>query len=314
MICSDRVSVVIPSRNRLQRLTVALRTALGQVGVDHEILVVDDGSTDGTSDYIQSLGEPRVRVFRHAVSAGVAAARNTGIEHAQGEWIAFLDDDDLWSPDKLRMQLSSLDGYSVAGWSCTGSVHVDIRGELLGWHQAPASGNIRGRLSAIDVVPGGGSGVLVASSLLREVGGFDPRLSLLADFDMWIRLADRSPVAAVNRPLVAYVEHGSNMTARSPSREREMFLLEEKHWSDVLPVSTILMRAALAGKEGGRRASLDVLMRHAWRHPTRRAAPRLLSEACGVGRRKLSRKVGSGELPLSWRLEAEGWLQDAGLK
>jgi hypothetical protein len=93
-----------------------------------------------------------------------------------------------------------------------------------------------------------------------------------------------------------------------------MFLLEEKHWSDVLPVSTILMRAALAGKEGGRRASLDVLMRHAWRHPTRRAAPRLLSEACGVGRRKLSRKVGSGELPLSWRLEAEGWLQDAGLK
>ena len=100
------VSVVIPTADRWPLLsTCALRSALGQHDVEHEVIVVDDGSSDETPRRLEELGDPRLRILRHATRQGVSQARNTAIEAARGEWIAFLDDDDLWSPRKLRVQL-----------------------------------------------------------------------------------------------------------------------------------------------------------------------------------------------------------------
>src|SRR4029453_10807567 len=99
------VSRVIPTRNRCKRLLRTLQSALSQRAVDFEIVVVDDGSQDDTYETVTRLDEPRVRVVRHESPKGESGARNRGIVDARGDWIAFLDDDDFWAPDKLSCQL-----------------------------------------------------------------------------------------------------------------------------------------------------------------------------------------------------------------
>jgi glycosyltransferase involved in cell wall biosynthesis len=99
------VSVVLPTFNRGYCLERAIRSVLGQTYPDWELIVVDDGSTDDTQAVLESFKDPRIRVFRHSVNRGVAAARNTGLAAARGEFIAFLDSDDEWRPDKLTKQL-----------------------------------------------------------------------------------------------------------------------------------------------------------------------------------------------------------------
>ena len=118
------VSVVIPTHNRSRLLQQTLSSVRAQVDVDFEIIVVDDGSSDDTCAIVGSVGDSRIRVLRESPSRGVSLARNRGIAAAVGEWIAFLDDDDLWSPVKLANQLS-VSRASGRMWACSGSVTVD---------------------------------------------------------------------------------------------------------------------------------------------------------------------------------------------
>src|SRR2546427_7128355 len=104
------VTVVIPTRNRSRLLPVAVASALGQEDVEVEVVVVDDASTDETPDLIADLADERVRVLRLSTRHGVARARNIGIAEARGGWLAFLDDDDIWGPRKLRWQLDAAQG------------------------------------------------------------------------------------------------------------------------------------------------------------------------------------------------------------
>ena len=118
------VSVIIPTRNRSKLLELSLRSVLWQRSVDFETIVVDDGSTDDTPRMLRSLGD-RIRVFRHERSQGVSAARNRGIAEARGEWVAFLDDDDLWAPDKLELQLQAL-RRDDRRWAYAGAVEITV--------------------------------------------------------------------------------------------------------------------------------------------------------------------------------------------
>ena len=99
------VSVIVPTRNRSALLATTLRTVVRQRDVDLEVIVVDDGSTDDTGGVVAALDDPRVLLIRCPPPGGVSAARNVGAAEAHGEWLAFLDDDDLWAPDKLACQL-----------------------------------------------------------------------------------------------------------------------------------------------------------------------------------------------------------------
>ncbi|HWC32537.1 MAG TPA: glycosyltransferase family 2 protein, partial [Actinomycetota bacterium] len=126
------VTVVIPTRDRWSLLaTAALPAALVQEDVDLEVVVVDDGSRDETPERLAELTDPRLRVIRNLEPLGVAQARNAGIAAARGRWLAFLDDDDLWSPRKLRTQL---DAARAAGASFVyaGVINVDEYGSALG--------------------------------------------------------------------------------------------------------------------------------------------------------------------------------------
>jgi glycosyltransferase involved in cell wall biosynthesis len=204
------VSVVIPTHNRLRFLKRSLGTVLSQSDVSLEAVVVDDGSEDETAGHVTGISDERVRLVRHDISRGVAAARNSGLQQARADWVAFLDDDDLWAPDKLTAQLGAAQRHR-AGWVCTGSVTVD-KGLQVRAITTPAPEDDLRKLLSYNHIPGGASGTIVRSELARSVGGFDTNLSNMADWDMWIRLSLKAPLATVHRPLVARFEHEGGLS------------------------------------------------------------------------------------------------------
>jgi glycosyltransferase involved in cell wall biosynthesis len=223
-------TVVVPTRNRRELLELnGLATALAQEDVDHEIVVVDDGSEDGTLDFLTRMDEPRLRVLRHDRALGVAAARNAGIAAARGEWVAFLDDDDLWSPQKLRLQIDAARSIG-AGWAYASTVSVREDRSVAYVFPLPDPAGLARELLSRSVVPAGCSNVIVRTELVRELGGFDEDLFQLADWDLWIRLARVAPPAACPDILVGYLEHPRNMLL-TDERDvtKELDLLDTKH-------------------------------------------------------------------------------------
>jgi glycosyltransferase involved in cell wall biosynthesis len=205
------VTIVIPTRSRWDLLsTAALPSALGQEDVELEIVVVDDGSTDETAKKLRARFDARLRVVRHERPRGVARARNAGIEAARGEWIAFLDDDDLWAPRKLRVQLDAADAQGAL-FSYGGAAWVAEDRSWL-YSLAPADPDLlASMLLERNVLWGGCSNVAVRSDLVRALGGFDERLFQLADWDLWIRLSQAGRACAWPEVLVACIEHQRSM-------------------------------------------------------------------------------------------------------
>jgi glycosyltransferase involved in cell wall biosynthesis len=207
------VTVIIPTRDRRAFLRQSVNDALRQEDVDLEVVIVDDGSTtaDSLRD-VESL-DPRIRIVRHATRRGPACARNTGINNARGKWVAFFDDDDRWSPLKLRKQLDAATA-SGTSWGYAGALTIDAEDRVLSAAAAPDEASIMHSLLQFNGLPGGCSNVIAKADVIRAVGGFDERLSLIADWDLWIRLAEAGPPAACDEFLIGYRLHGDNMHVR----------------------------------------------------------------------------------------------------
>jgi glycosyltransferase involved in cell wall biosynthesis len=219
---------VIPTRNRPQHVRLAVKTAVWQEDVEVEVLVVDDGSSRGAYDQTAALEADSVRVLRHETSRGVSAARNTAIAVARAPWLAFLDDDDLWAPRKLAEQLAAA-ARSDAGFVHTGIVVVDNRLKVVGEYPAPSSAHLHAAMTKMNAL-GTPSTVMARADLVREVGGFDERLSVLADWDVWLGLIQRTTVASCAAPLTGYREHRENMTiTRLGEVREELAYLAGKH-------------------------------------------------------------------------------------
>lgn len=205
------VTVIIPTRNRWRFLCAnSLPSALQQEDVELEVIVVDDASSDDTSVRLGELPEPRLRVIRHPTPGGLARSRNTGISAARGEWVAFLDDDDLWSPRKLRRQIDTATGAS-ASFAYSGVAIVDANGDAIGIDPPPDPATLRSGLLRGEPIPAGGSNVLARTTLLRRAGGFDERFVHLADYDCWIKLDIRGRGASCDDIHVGYLQHPGNM-------------------------------------------------------------------------------------------------------
>lgn len=221
------VTVVLPTRDRWKAARRALRSALAQRGVAVEVVVVDDGSQT-RPDGIPELDDPRVSVVAAPAAPGVAAARNFGATRAHGAWLAFLDDDDLWAPDKLARQIEAA-GKAGACFAWTAQVVVDAELEPVRVWRAPAADAIADRLVESNVI-GGPSSVIVRRSHFAAVGGFDESLALLADWDLWLRLAPRCAGCACDEILTAYGLHPSNMhVVRTDLATSEIRLMRRKH-------------------------------------------------------------------------------------
>jgi glycosyltransferase involved in cell wall biosynthesis len=230
MTVAPEVTVVIPTRNRWELLSrKALRSALGQEAVEHEVVVVDDASTDETAARLAAFDDPRVRFVRLNERAGVAHARNAGIAAARGSWVAFLDDDDLWSPRKLRAQLDAA-AAADADFVYAGVVSIDGDGAPCYVFPLPRPAELPRRILGSSVLPAGCSNVVARTELVRAVGGFDEQLFQLADWDLWIRLSWNGRPAATEEVLVGYVEHDENMLLTDPRDVTpELAYLDEKH-------------------------------------------------------------------------------------
>lgn len=203
------MTVVIPTRNRVGLLQTTLRSVLAQHDVDLHVMLVDDGSDPAIAQDIRELGGGVVTVHRNATSRGVAAARNQGLAAATTTWVAFLDDDDLWTPTKLADQVAAAtaDGRD---WSYTGAVKF-VPGPVL-WQlmPAPAPQDLARVLADRNVVPAGASNVLVRRDLATAVGGFDEGLGHLADWDLWLQLLQAGLPAATDTVGVCYrLHHGA---------------------------------------------------------------------------------------------------------
>ncbi|MDQ1530881.1 MAG: hypothetical protein QOE37_986, partial [Microbacteriaceae bacterium] len=148
----DQVTVVIPTRDRKGLLLRTLRSVLAQQGVEVTVVVVDDGSSDGTPAAIAALGDDRVRVIGNP-GRGVARARNTGLAAAETPWVAFLDDDDIWSPQKLRAQLDALAATPGAEWACTGAAGIDDRSRVIFWSAPPREPDLAAGLLSWNMIP-----------------------------------------------------------------------------------------------------------------------------------------------------------------
>ena len=209
------VTVVIPTCNRWPLLRRALRTALWQEDVEVEVIVVDDASTDETAERLGEIADERLRVVRHDHSQGVSAARNVAITQARAPWLAFLDDDDLWAPRKLRLQLdAAADGVALV---FCGAVFIDGAGRVLHDRLPPEhTGDISSQLQSWNVV-GSPSAVMARTSLVQRSEAFDTDLSIAADWDLWLRLSSLGQVVGVREVLMAYMLHSGNMHARDRS-------------------------------------------------------------------------------------------------
>ena len=224
------VTVVIPTRDRWRLLLAnGLPSALDQEDVALEVIVVDDGSRDGTASHVRALGDARVRVIGHDVPRGPSAARNTGIDAARGEWVALLDDDDLWSPRKLRSQLDSA-ALAAADWVYARSVVVGENGTIIAAPEVADPETIAARLLDGNVLWGGDSNVMARTSLLRRLGGFDERLECFEDWDLWIRLGQAGKASACSEVLVATLDHRARLLFRaSPDVMAQLEAMLGKH-------------------------------------------------------------------------------------
>jgi glycosyltransferase involved in cell wall biosynthesis len=222
------VSVIVPTRNRSALLATTLRSALRQRGVTIEVLVIDDASSDGTSGVLKNIDDVRVRPLRHEAPLGVSAARNTGVAAARGDWLAFLDDDDLWAPDKLERQLQAAEDSS-RDWVYTGAVVINTHGRMLR-PQVPLPPDEMVRiLPRHNAIPGGGSNVAMRRRTWRDTGPFDVRLRSAEDWEFCIRLAKHGPPAWVPRPLIAKRLHDANATLDTSEIVRGVKLVEALH-------------------------------------------------------------------------------------
>jgi glycosyltransferase involved in cell wall biosynthesis len=223
------VSVVIPVRDGWPDVKRAVASALGQRGVAVEVLVADDTEPSIGPQMLDFFThDTRLRVLRPGPPGSRQKARNEGAVAARAGWVAFLDHDDAWAPDKLRRQLDAV-AESGADWSFTGAIVVDECLMPEGVEHAPSANGLADLLRRRNAIPGGGSSVLVRRDLFLDRGGFDPAIRALEDWEMWLRLADR-PAAPVAEPLMAFVRlAGGSSAVNSAQTFENVELIEAKH-------------------------------------------------------------------------------------
>jgi glycosyltransferase involved in cell wall biosynthesis len=224
-----KVSVVIPTHNRQERLANAIRSVLEQTEKDFEVFVVDDGSADeAAAEVVRACRDARVSYIRLPVSRGPAAARNAGIARATAPYVAFLDDDDEWLPEKLEVQLAVLEQSEPStGVVHTARITVDkIAGTSVTTRSPARFDPARGR-SVITL-----SSVLMRRVCFERVGLFDEELFGNEDFDLWIRVGEVFEFQYVDQPLLKYfiyedgISHHEGRKALSDVLDRKVHSLE----------------------------------------------------------------------------------------
>ncbi len=226
------VSVVIPNYNYANYVGEAVESVLRQTYNSVEIIVVDDGSTDGSKEVLSSYGGEIKTIFQD--NSGVSAARNNGANQSSGKYLAFLDADDIWLPRKIEAQVKLFEENENLGLVHVGVEDIDAEGNAIEINTDGLAGRVSRELLLFErsVILGGGSGFMIRRDLFEKLNGFDLNLLTSADWDIFFRAATESEVGFVPDVLLKYRMHGSNMHGNVKRMEREMLYAFGKAFSD----------------------------------------------------------------------------------
>lgn len=233
------VSVIIPVFNAGLFLEETLTSVLTQTYTDLDIIAVDDGSSDNSAGIVVRLGkrDSRVRLFSMPQNQGIARARNRAMEEVRGDYIAFLDSDDLWDPEKIKKQVALLDRHPAAGLIFTASRVVDKDGNILNENLCAGREIPTGRIDPltfiIDRYPLITSSVMIRGECVRDLGMFDSRFETGEDFEYWLRILRRFDQIFIPEVLTSYRDHAQSASKnRLCNRRSKVAILEHLRDSD----------------------------------------------------------------------------------
>jgi glycosyltransferase involved in cell wall biosynthesis len=239
-------TVVIPTYNRSQLLRGAIQSVIDQTFRDFELLVVDDHSSDETKQVIESFKDDRVNYILNDRKSGGAGTRNCGIFRAQGQWVAFLDDDDIWLPEKLEIQYKKINEVD----NSTGLIYsgFSFRSSRKRWNGHVFMPKRQGRMLddlLYDNYIGALCTVIIRTDILNNIGGFDERFSAHQDLDLYVRVAAVSNITFVSQCLVSVTLSSNNRISLDYEKKLEACsLFWNKHFNLIKCSRRLLHRNA----------------------------------------------------------------------
>lgn len=224
------LSIIIPAYNAEQTIAETIQSVLSQTYADFELILIDDGSYDATLSIVQQFSDQRIKLFSFA-NSGPQKSRNRGIDRAAGQYISFLDADDLWAPEKLELQLRALEAQPEASVAYSWVDGIDETNKITrSGQRSTLEGDVFEALLLNNFL-GNGSNPLIRAEAVRQVGGFDPAILAGQDWDMWLTLAARYAFVVVPRVQVFYRKVSNSQSWSSNLRRQEQGLMQvmDKH-------------------------------------------------------------------------------------
>jgi glycosyltransferase involved in cell wall biosynthesis len=239
------ISVVVPAYNAEHTILETVDSVLKQTFTDFELIVIDDGSTDQTAKLLQSIADPRLKVFSYP-NGSASVARNRGMAHATGDYISFLDADDLWTADKLQAQLAALQAHPEAGVAYSWTCNMSPTGEAFYPGVCVTyAGNVQAQLLLSNFLASG-SNCLIRRDAITSVGAFDPTLEAYEDWDYYLRLAARWPFVGVPKYQILYRQSAGGRSSKIAILEKYSQIVIERAFCTAPPKLQPLKKQSLA--------------------------------------------------------------------
>ena len=221
------ISIIIPAYNAELTILETISSVQKQTFSDFELIVVDDGSKDRMLEVLHSVKDERLKIFSYE-NAGVSVSRNRGMSHATGDFIAFLDADDLWTPEKLELQLVALQQHPEAGVAYSWTHFMDEKGESFHPEEPKFfEGNVYAPLLLNNFL-NNGSNPLIRKQAIEDVGGFNPVFSVSADWEFYLRLAARWHFVVVPKLQILYRQSSNSMSTNVDKLKKESLSVLEQ--------------------------------------------------------------------------------------
>ncbi|WP_343928820.1 glycosyltransferase family 2 protein [Pigmentiphaga daeguensis] len=239
-----KISVILPTYNRAAYLGPSIKSVLNQTWHGElEMIVVDDCSDDNTKEIISQLKDPRIRYIESQKRAGAAAARNTGVAASTGDWIAFIDSDTIWYPEKLAKQVGAIQQRTSDTYSLTYCRLRKQKHEESGWENHPQrvySGLVYEKLLFDNFIDT--PSVLMKRETFEAVGGFDPRLPRFQDWDLFLRVSQQNSVLGMEEVLFDSLTLAGAISSNDRARLEALLIIHSKYLSDISKNSDLASR------------------------------------------------------------------------
>ena len=241
------ISVIVPAYNGERTILETIASVQQQTFSDFELIVINDGSTDRTLELVSTVQDSRLKVFSYS-NGGLPIARNRGIAQAAGEFITFIDADDLWAPDKLELQLAALQHHPEAGLAYSWTLVMDDKGEnFYPGKSVSFEGNVYRELLLSNFIASG-SNVMLPRKTIESVGEFDPSLKSCEDWDYWLRVAARWHFVIVPKSQIFYRQSSGAMSSKIDVMDKNHLIVIDRAFAIAPPELKLLKNQSLANK------------------------------------------------------------------